>query len=86
MAETRFSEWQPLYLQAILAPLGSPELPQRVNETERAISQRLQELRASSNGNEERQGIADALRSLRYLKNEHFKQSTGFGSQQVGPE
>jgi hypothetical protein len=51
-------------------------LPQRLKEAERAISRRIQELRASRDGDADRQALANALRSLRYVRNEHFKFST----------
>jgi hypothetical protein len=76
MSESKFHQWQDACLQALLEPLGSPTLPQRVKEAETAISRRIQELRASRDGNEDRQALASALRSLRYVRNEHFKFST----------
>ena len=76
MSESKFHEWQDVCLQALLEPLGSPTLPQRVKDAETAISRRIQELRASRDGNAERQGLADGLRSLRYVRNENFKFST----------
>jgi predicted HTH transcriptional regulator len=47
-----------------------------VKEAEAAITSRTQELRASRDRNPDRQALADALRSLRYVRNEHFKFST----------
>ena len=76
MSESKFHEWQDACLHALLEPLGSPTLPQRLKEAETAIRRRIQELRASRDGNADRQAIADALRSLRYVRNEHFKFST----------
>ena len=76
MSESKFHEWQDVCLQALLEPLGSPTLPQRVKDAETAISRRIQELRARRDGNAERQGLADGLRSLRYVRNENFKFST----------
>jgi hypothetical protein len=84
MAESKFHEWQDACLQALLEPLGSPMLPQRVKEAETAISRRMQELRASRDGNADRQALADALRSLRYVRNENFKFSTVGEAGQVG--
>jgi len=76
MSESKFHEWQHACLQALLEPLGSPTLAQRVKEAETAVSRRIQELRASRDGNSDRQALANALRSLRYVRNENFKFST----------
>ena len=76
MSESKFHQWQDACLQALLEPLGSPTLPLRLKEAETAISRRIQELRASRDGNADRQALANALRSLRYVRNEHFKFST----------
>ncbi len=76
-------EWEALYLRALQEPLGTFELPQHVKTAEMAISRRIQELRASHNGSEERQFLADALRSLRYVRTEHFKHSPDCGPKQV---
>ena len=84
MAEIEFQRWQPLFLQALQEPLGSSGLLQRVKEAEAAISQRIQQLRSSNNGNEERSSLGDALGSLRYVKNENFKHTSGYNSDQVG--
>lgn len=86
MAETSFQQWLIHYLQALQEPLGSPALPQRVKNAEMSITRRMQELRASPPETEERQDIADALRSLRYVKTENFKHAAGFASQQGEPE
>lgn len=76
MSESKFHEWQDACLRALLEPLGSPTLPQRMKEAETAIRRRIQELRASHDGNAERQRIADGLRSLRYVRTENFRFST----------
>jgi len=83
VADIEFPEWQPLFLQALQEPLGSSDLLQRVKEAEAAISQRIQQLRSSNNGNEERSALGDALGSLRYLKNENFKHTSGYNSDLV---
>jgi len=83
MSESTFHEWQDTCLRALVEPLGSPTLPQRVKEAETAISRRIQELRASHDGNAERQGLAEGLRSLRYMRNENFKFSTTDNAGQV---
>jgi hypothetical protein len=86
MAGTNFPQWPVHYLQALQEPLGSPVLSQRVKDAEMSITRRIQELRASPPKREERKDIADALRSLRYVKTENFEHSAGFASQQGGPE
>ncbi len=71
------------YLQALQEPLGSPDFSARVKDAEISITRRMQALRTSPAEDGERKAIADALRSLRYVKNEDFKHSAGFGSQQA---
>jgi hypothetical protein len=73
MSASTFHEWQDACLRALLEPLGSPTLPQRVKEAETAISRRIQELRASHDGNAERQELAEGLRSLGYVRKENFR-------------
>jgi hypothetical protein len=75
--EATFHKWQPLYLQAVIEPLDSSDLPQLVREAEKAVSRRIHELRASLNANEERKELGHALASLRYLRNEKFKRCNG---------
>jgi CHASE3 domain sensor protein len=86
MAEIEFQRWQPLFLQALQEPLGSSHLLQRVKEAETVISRRIQQLRTSPNGKEERQELGDALGSLRYMKTENFKHTSGYNSDQLGAE
>jgi hypothetical protein len=86
MAEINFQQWQVHHLQALQEPLGSPDLPQRVKDAEVSITRRMQELRTRTPEKGERKAIADALRSLRYVKNENFKHMAGFASQLGGPE
>ena len=76
MSESKFHEWQDIWLLALLVPLGSPTLPQRVKNAETAISRRIPELQASRDGNAEGQALTDALCSLRYVRNENFRFST----------
>ena len=76
-------EWEAPYLRALQEPLGSSELPQHVKTAEMAISRRIQELRATRDGTEERQFLADALRSLRYVRTEHFRHSAECGPEQL---
>jgi hypothetical protein len=86
MTKGKSQEWQFLCLKALLEPVDSPYLSQLVKEAEAAISQRLQELRASANGNGEREAIREALPSLWYLKHEKFKPSTVLKPQQLRPQ
>jgi hypothetical protein len=76
-------EWEALYLRALQEPLGTSELAQHVKSAETAISRRIQELRASRNSSEERQFLANALRSLRYVRTEHFRHSAECGPEQL---
>jgi hypothetical protein len=78
MTKGKSHEWQFLCLKALLEPTDSPHLSELVKEAETAISQRLQELRASANGSGEREAIQEVLPSLWYLKHKKFKHSSGF--------
>jgi hypothetical protein len=86
MTENNFPAWQALFLNAIREPLDSPQLPQVVKEAEVAMSQRLQELRASANGNEERQALAEALPGLRYVRIQKFRHSAACSPHQLGAQ
>jgi hypothetical protein len=72
MDELRHLEWQKPYHDALLEP-NPQKLVQRVNEAERAILSRLQEIRIGSDNRMEAQAIEDALNGLRVLKNETVK-------------
>jgi hypothetical protein len=72
MSELGYLEWQKPYHDALLE-LNPQKLVQRVNEAERAILSRLQEIRIGSGSRVEAQAIEDALSSLRVLKNETVK-------------
>ena len=72
MSELRYPEWQKPYHDALLE-LNPQKLVQRVNEAERAILSRLQEIRIGSDSRMEAQAIEDALNGLRVLKNETAK-------------
>jgi hypothetical protein len=72
MSELRYPEWQKPYHDALLEP-NPQKLVQRVNEAERAILSRLQEIRIGSDSRMEAQAIEDALNGLRVLKNETVK-------------
>jgi hypothetical protein len=77
MTEPQNGTWQSLFLRAVLEPLDSPELEQRLKEAEIAISQRFQEFRTNFWESEERQALQDALRDLNFLKSDKFEFSTG---------
>ena len=81
MSELRYPEWQKTYHDALLE-LNPQKLIQRVNEAERAILSRLQEMRIGSDTRMEAQAIEDALSGLRVLKNEtaKFKRSQSAGA------
>ena len=81
MGELRYPEWQKTYHDALLE-LNPQKLIQRVNEAERAILSRLQEMRIGSDSRMEAQAIEDALSGLRVLKNEtaKFKRSQSAGA------
>lgn len=81
MGELRYPEWQETYHDALLE-LNPQKLVQRVNEAERAILSRLQEIRIGSDSRMEAQAIEDALNGLRVLKNEtaKFKRSQNAGA------
>jgi len=86
MTETKFAGWQPLYLKAVLEPLDSSQLVQRVKEAEIAIFDRFQELRATSHKSEERQALEDGLHDLGYLMSEKFVYSVWLSSRHLGCE
>jgi hypothetical protein len=63
--EIRFSEWQAVYLQALMEPLDSPDTPKLVETAEMSAANRLRELPESDG--DERYAIDLALRSLSYV-------------------
>ena len=75
MGELCYPEWQKIYHDALLE-LNAQKLVQRVNEAERAILSRLQEMRIGPDRRVEAQAIEDALNALRVLKNETVKFKT----------
>jgi len=81
VSELRYPEWQKPYHEALLEP-NPQKLVQRVNEAEKAILSRLQEMRIGSDSRMEAQAIEDALSGLRVLKNEtaKFKRSQSAGA------
>ena len=81
MGELRYPGWQKTYHDALLE-LNAQKLVQRVNEAERAILSRLQEMRIGPDSRMEAQAIEDALNGLRVLKNEtaNFKRSQNAGA------
>src|SRR5271155_1042705 len=65
--------WQELY-QAALLELRPEALRQRIDDAERAIRQRIAELRQNESSSEdERQALDDALRGLRVLASTECK-------------
>lgn len=65
--------WRELY-QAAMLELRLEELQLRIDEAEKAIQQRIVELRRDdSNGTEELRAIDDALRGLRVLASTECK-------------
>jgi hypothetical protein len=80
MGELRYPGWQKTYRDALLE-LNPQKLVHRVNEAERAILLRLQEIRIGSDTRMEAQAIEEALNGLRVLKNETAKFK---GSQNAG--
>jgi hypothetical protein len=89
MGELRYPEWQQTYHDALLE-LNPQKLVQRVNEAEKAILSRLQEMRIGSDSRMEAQAIEDALSGLRVLKNETAKfkrcQNAGTHYNTIGAE
>jgi hypothetical protein len=71
-----YQEWHFYFFQAMLEPIDSPDLSRRVKEAEMAISQRLDELRWSANGNQERQDMAAAFANLQHLRDEGMMHSS----------
>ena len=72
MSGLRYPEWQMHYREALLE-LNPHKLVGRMNEAERAILSRLQEMRIGPDSRVEAQAIEDALNGLRVLKNETAK-------------
>ena len=75
MTEGKEPQWNFLFMRAVREPLNSPQITRLVKEAETAISQRLQELRASAPASAEREAIQEALESLRYVKGQQFGHS-----------
>jgi hypothetical protein len=69
MSELGYPAWQKPYLEALLE-LSPQKLVQRVNEAERAVLSRLQEIGTGSDNLKEVQAIEDAINGLRVLRNE----------------
>jgi len=70
--DTKYS-WQELYETALLE-LHLEALPQRIGEAEKAIQQRIAELRRNdSSSAEECHALDDALRMLRFLASTECK-------------
>jgi hypothetical protein len=70
---TMSTAWQELYRAALLE-LRPEELQRRIDDAEKAIQQRIAELRSNECGSgEERQALDDALRGLRVLASTECK-------------
>jgi len=67
MNEAEAQPWYQLYTSAI-AELDPKRLIERVEATEAAIHGRLQDLQYDSDHHEERQRMADAQRTLAFLR------------------
>jgi hypothetical protein len=65
----KYPEWQGLLRDAILE-FGPQELSTKVQKVETAIFERMQALSGDSDHHNERVALADALATLRILKNE----------------
>jgi hypothetical protein len=63
--KVKFSEWQAIYLQAMMEPLDSADIPGLVERAETAAARRLRELAEADA--EERHAINLAVRSLGYI-------------------
>jgi hypothetical protein len=61
--------WEEWYMQTILEVSGQ-KMPERINETRRAIARRLQDLEHDSDHHAERHEIESALRALSMLEEE----------------
>jgi len=79
---TTSSSWREFY-QAALLEVQHEELSLRIDAAEKAIHQRIEELRQSgSNFGEEQQALADAIRALRLLAQTECRGSTGAAAHQ----
>jgi hypothetical protein len=74
--------WRELYRAALLE-VEREELRRRIDEAEKAIDQRSDELkRSGSQSGEEQREMADAIRALRLLAQIECRSSTGTGKPQ----
>jgi len=74
--------WRELYRAALLE-VEHEELRRRIEEAEKAIYQRSEELkRSGSHSGEEHREMADAIRALRFLSQTECQGSTGTGEPQ----
>ena len=69
--DLKYSEWQ-VPLQEVILELDLDKLPGKIQRLETLIFQRLQVLRSSNDGADERQAIADAVEILRTVKKERL--------------
>ena len=68
MTDQKPEEWEDVYLQALQEPLDSAALPQRLTVAEIAIFSRVQLLVPGPETFAERHALAQALRSLNYVR------------------
>jgi hypothetical protein len=79
---TTSPSWRELYRAALLE-VEHEELRRRIDEAEKAIYQRSEELKRSGNSSgEERQAMTDAIRALRLLAQTECRGSTETGQPQ----
>ena len=79
---TTSPSWREFY-QAALVEVQHEELRRRIDEAEKAIYRRSEELKQSgSHSGEEQREIADAVRALRFLAQTECRGSTGTGKPQ----
>jgi len=79
---TTSPSWREFY-QAALLEVQHEELRRRIDEAEKAIYQRSEELKQNgSHSGEEQREMADAIRALRFLTQTECQSSTGTGKPQ----
>jgi predicted phage gp36 major capsid-like protein len=80
---TTSPSWRELYRAALLE-VEHEELRRRIDEAEKAVYQRSEELKRSGNcSGEERQAMTDAIRALHLLAQTECRGSTGTGKPQM---
>jgi hypothetical protein len=69
--DLKYPEWQ-IALQEVILESDLDKLPGKIQRLETLIFQRLQALRSSNNGADEREAISDAVEILRTVKKERL--------------